>query len=413
MLVDFSDKSLYNEKFIPLLHDNKRYNFLMWSAGSGKSVFVAQREIIKSYNKNNKLLCVRKVYATLRDSCFAELKWIANMRGLQDHFKFVTSPLSIENIKTGSQIIFRGMDDQEKIKSVQGVNRIWVEEATELTQQDFDQLDLRLRGKDKMQITASFNPVNVDHFLNTKFWMMWDTDEQTLLHSTFLDNRFVWEKYKQVMERLKLDNFDYYKIYALWERWDLQGRIFNKRNIIEQIPQNARLLWYWLDFWYSVDPASLVEIYMIDWVPLVNELIYKVWLTNTDLDELMRQLWVSKDYCIVADSAEPKSIEELSRMWWLIEPATKGKDSINYGINSMKQKGFNVTGSSSNLIKELRKYTRATNKTTGQILPKPVDVDDHAIDATRYYFQTKLGYVDEIKWSTVVDVQEDLVYDLY
>ena len=134
-------------------------------------MFVAQREVIKSYHKDTKLLCVRKVYNTIRDSCYAEIRAVVNAWSLQEHFSFTTSPMMIENNLTGSQMIFRGMDDQEKIKSVQGINRIRVEEATELTQHEFDQLDLRLRGKQDMQITCSFNPVNVDHFLNTKFWV--------------------------------------------------------------------------------------------------------------------------------------------------------------------------------------------------------------------------------------------------
>lgn len=303
------------------------------------------------------------------------------------------------------------MDNPEKIKSVEGVSRVWVEEATELNQKEFDQLDLRVRGKKEMQITCTFNPVDVDNFLNTKFRIKGDTEEQTVLHTTFNDNRFVGEKYKTVMERLKLDNPEYYKIYALGQRGSLQGRIFTQWNTLQDIPETAVLLWYWLDFWFANDPLALVEIYKHNGRLLLNELIYKTGLTNSDLDANMKRLWVSTKHVIVADSAEPKSIEELSRMWRRIEPCTKGKDSITYGINVMKQIGFDVTSSSPNLIKELNKYVRATKK-DWEITTQPVDFDNHLIDSARYFTQTKLWFTPEIAGDSVVDVSEQYV-DIY
>ena len=160
-------------------------------------------------------------------------------------------------------IYFRWMDDPEKIKSVSWVNRLWIEEATELTKEDFNQLDLRLRGLKQQQITLSFNPIDANHWLNTDFWTKQSKREKeaTFLKTTFLNNRFVWGKYKEVFERLKEQNPDYYKIYALWEWWTREGLVFEKQPKIINLPKEAKLLGYWLDFWFTNDPTSLVGIY--------------------------------------------------------------------------------------------------------------------------------------------------------
>lgn len=396
--IDFSNPQLYNEHYIPLLSNKKRYNFLMGGGGSWKSVFQSQREIIKSFQSKTRTLCVRKVYGTLKDSCYAELVSRIEEWNLWDYFEVTKSPLYIKNKMTWSDFVFRGMDDPEKIKSIANVKRIWIEEATELHSRDFDQLDLRVRGAGELQITCTLNPVDAENWINERFWKVWQTDDVELLHSTYLNNRFIGDEYRKVMERLSKDNPSYYKIYALWEWWILEGRIFDNWTSIEKIPDEAKLLGYGLDFWFTNDPTSMVALYRYNSGIIVDEMLYSTWLTNQDIASRLKG--INKRVPIYADSAEPKSIEELKRAWFYILPAKKGKDSIKHGIDSLLSVPVSYTASSANLHKEHIKYTWKIDK-DWRHLNEPVWWFDHAIDALRYVASSTIFYetssLDSIK----------------
>src|SRR6185369_16586060 len=149
---DFSNKALYNRAYIPLFKNDAEFLHLWGSAGSGKSRFAGQKEVVKSFRaerRDRKTLCVRKVFNTIKDSIYSELKTIIYQWKLEDCFDILKSPLQITNKITGVTFLFIGLDDVEKVKSISGVDRIWIEEATELAQQsELDQLRLRLRGFD-------------------------------------------------------------------------------------------------------------------------------------------------------------------------------------------------------------------------------------------------------------------------
>ena len=308
---DFSNKLLYNDKYIPIITNNKRYVFLMWWGWSWKSKFQAQKEIIMTYSKN-RLLAVRKVKDTLKDSVYQELVSVINERWLKDDFNITQSPLYIQNKLTGSDILFRGMDDPEKIKSVSKPTRVWIEEATELNKQDFDQLDLRLRWSGNLQITCSFNPISDQHRTITDFRNKWNTDDIECLHTTYKDNRFVWqEEYEKVMERLKKQDIRLYNIYALGIPWKaVEWLIFDKYTIIKEIPEEAKLKWYWLDFWYN-DPMALIGIYEYEWKIILDEVLYKEHLTNKDFIEILKERNISNSDDIIWDNSRPESIEEI------------------------------------------------------------------------------------------------------
>lgn len=395
MIIDFSNQKLYNKKYIPLLRNKKRYIFLMGGAWSWKSVFQAQKEIILSFKPWNKLLVVRKVKDTHKDSTYAELINIIEQWNLEKYFNILKSPLEITNKLTWSNIIFRGMDDPEKIKSVQWVNRIRIEEATEMMEQDFNQLDLRLRWLKEMQITCTYNPINKEHWLY-KFRSKWNNKNVELLHSTYLDNRFIDKKYKEVMERLKEQNPEYYKIYALWEWWTRQGLVFEKQPIKIDNVSEARLLWYWLDFWFTNDPTALVGIYKRNQWYILDEIIYRTWLTNSDIINIMKQEWINTEDTIMADSAEPKSIEEIYRSWFNIKPAVKWKDSIIHWIDFMKSLNLYITKRSVNGIKEFENYIWWKDK-NWKSLNKPVDANNHFIDATRYWINSLINNKKEFE----------------
>lgn len=396
MIRDFSNPKLYNKKYIPLLQNDKRYIIMMWWAGSWKSRFEAQKEIIKTYNEWNKLLAVRKVKRTIKDSMYNELLTVIKERWLEGDFKWTKSPLEIKNKITGSNILFFGMDDPEKVKSVSNPTRVWIEEATELTKADFDQLDLRLRWESDLQITCTFNPISAEHRLIKEFRNHGDTEDVECLHSTYKDNRFVWhDRYEKVMQRLKEQDENMYKIYALWEPWQaVDGLIFDYTTI-ENIPEQARLKGYWLDFWYN-DPSALIAIYEYNNDLILDEVIYQSQMTNQELCKLMKDKGVDDYVDIVWDNARPEAIEEIYKTGFNIYPCKKWKDSIVNGIQLMKQFNLRVTSHSSNLIKEFNNYTWAKDK-KGDPLDKPIDLFNHGIDASRYGISSFFTKDEEIE----------------
>lgn len=387
-VVDFSNRELYNATYIPLLHCKKRYVFLMGGSGSGKSVFQAQKEIINTYRPGNRLLAVRKIKDTIKDSMFAELIQVIEDWGLVEHFSYTRSPLYIRNLQTGSDIVFRGMDDPEKVKSIKGVSRVWFEEATEGERGDFDQIDLRIRGKKDMQITCTFNPIDDEHWLNTDFWQHGITDTVELKHTTFLDNRFIGPEYRAVLERLK-GNSRMYDIYALgkWGK-SVEGVILQYEDI-DCVPRDAVLLGYGQDFGYTNDPSAFTAIYRYNGEIILDEVFYRPGLRNSDIAGLYKSNGVSPDSTIWGDSSEPKSIDEIASYGYNIRGVKKGPDSVNFGIGVMQQHKIRITLRSTNVRKEFKNYVWKTDK-HGKALNEPIDAFNHAIDGVRYFFMMEM-----------------------
>ena len=208
-----------NNVYIPLYENANRYLILYGGAGSGKSVFAAQKLILRLISeKRHRFLVVRKVGTTLKESVWQLLNETIDGLGLRHLFSFNKTTFSITNRYSGNSIICTGLDDPEKLKSITGITGIWVEEGTELNETDFDQLDLRLRGETEnyKQIIVSFNPIDEKHWLKKKFY---DTinPNTTLVKTTFEDNFFIDEDYKKVLESKAASNPNYYRIYRLGE----------------------------------------------------------------------------------------------------------------------------------------------------------------------------------------------------
>jgi phage terminase large subunit len=389
MEIEF-DKELFNTAYINILHEKKRYIHLYGGAGSGKSIFAAQKEIIKSFEVNQRTLVMRKVHRTMKNSVFLVIKDIVSQWGLYDSFTFNRGDLSIVNNISGSEFILSGLDDPEKLKSIQGVTRIWIEEATELNAEDFQQIDLRLRGVEEPQITVSYNPINQHHWLYEQFHQK-ERDDTRILHTTYKDNRFIDEHYYKVLENLKNVDENYYNIYCLG-KWGSasKGLIFRKWKIVDEVPGDCEWQAMGLDFGFSQDPTALISVHRKGDDIYLDENIYQTGLTNTDLIELMRAK-ISKSVEIYADSAEPKSITELQRSGFNIVGAEKGKDSIKHGIDVMCRFNLFVTSRSLNLIKEFNNYKWKEHKASGDILDKPIDAFNHGIDGIRYCLTMKLA----------------------
>ncbi|MFC0235500.1 PBSX family phage terminase large subunit [Fictibacillus phosphorivorans] len=233
------DESVINDCYLDLLDNESRYLILYGGAGSGKSVFAAQKLVLRMLEESDhKILIVRKVAKTLRESTFSLIRGVISDWGLTDLFDVNKTDMTITCNSNGNQIIHAGLDDVEKMKSIHGITGIWIEEASEVEQQDFQQLDLRLRGftTNYKQVIISFNPISSLHWLKSVFFNK-QRKGATIRHTTYLDNKFIDEDYTQVLESMKEDDPYYYSVYALGQ-WGVIGQtIFNAQKVNERIDQ--------------------------------------------------------------------------------------------------------------------------------------------------------------------------------
>lgn len=231
--------NLTPQKFYPLYWDESRYMVLMGGGGSGKSVFITQKIVTRMLNESgHRILVLRKVAKTLRESVFAEIKKTIYRWGVQDLFtipKGTTSELHITCVN-GNEILFAGLDDVEKLKSISGVTSVWIEEASEISTEDFRQLDIRMRGKSKSykQMMISFNPIDINHWLKKEFFDVKKPNAVTR-HSTYLDNPFLPDEDRGVLEAFKYTDPYFYQVYCLGE-WGVLGKtIFPKQIVSERL----------------------------------------------------------------------------------------------------------------------------------------------------------------------------------
>jgi phage terminase large subunit len=234
--IDIDIDGIMNTWAHKIIDDHSRYLVLYGGAGSGKSVSAAQKMIIRMLEEpKHKFLVVRKVANTLRNSVFSLLRGTIADWGLSELFKINKSDMDITCVN-GNQIIFAGLDDVEKLKSIHGITGMWMEEASEILQEDFQQLDLRLRGQtaNYKQIMISFNPISITHWLKLVFFDAKKANS-TVIHTTYKDNMFIDDEYKGTLESLKEQDPYYYTVYALGE-WGVLGQtVFNAQIVTERL----------------------------------------------------------------------------------------------------------------------------------------------------------------------------------
>ena len=373
-----------NDAYKPLFKDWKRFDVAFGGSGSGKSVAVVQRYIyrlltIPGYN----LLVTRKYGVTNRFSTFALFNQIIANWDMESLFAVNKTDMTI-TATNGNQVLFLGLDSQDKIKSITfktGIlQAVWMEEANEFEEGDLMQLNLRLRGSSTIpfQITVTFNPVSAFHWLKSYFIDSGLAD-CTILKTTYKDNKFIDAAYKAQLDNL---TGTARQVYALGEWGVTEGLVFKSFGTAE-IPSNAKRYAIGLDFGFSSDPAALIDVFTRGDEIYFDEVVYQTGLTNADLSTVMKSNGVDRYSKIIGDSAEPKSIEDLHRAGWNIHPAKKGPDSVRFGLDFMMSKKLFITPKSKNLLKEFYSYTWRQDK-NGKWLPEPVDAFNHGIDAARY-----------------------------
>ena len=389
-------KSIFNKAYLPYLQDySKRYEIYYGGAGSGKSKFVSQKLVYKAMQSLRKILVLRKVNRTTKNSTFQILQDTLSEWKLLPYCRINKTDFSIM-LPNGSQFICIGLDDQEKLKSIVGLTDAWLEEATEFTQNDFNQVDLRIRERvDASQIILSFNPVSKANWCFLQFFKedpILDAFRAgcNIVHTNYLDNKFLPDEYIKSLLLLETTNPVFYKIYALGEFGSLDKLVYNNWQSIEfdytQI-KGKRCLG--LDFGYTNDPTALTCSIVDDENKRLY--VYQIWGGTGYLNDQIAKKLIELGYgrsTIIADSAEAKSIDEIKLAGVRrILPATKGPGSILQGIQRVQQYEIIVHPSCTELIEELQNYSWTKDKATNEYINKPVDKFNHYLDALRYSLQ--------------------------
>jgi phage terminase large subunit len=281
----------------------------------------------------------------------------------------------------GNLVEFISLDQPQKIRGRKR-NLLFINEANELYFEDWQQLVMRTTGK----VIIDYNPSDAFHWIYDK---VIPRDDCEFFKTTYKDNPFLEAEIINEIERLQNTDDDYWRIYGLGERGLSRATIF-QFSIVDQMPEAAKFLSYGLDFGFTNDPTSLVKVFQEGENLYIHELLYHTNLTNDDISDKLQALEVDRYNVIFADSAEPKSIEELYRKRWNIKPTAKGADSVMAGIDMLKRYKIHVTKTSLNTIKEFQNYKWQEDK-NGNLLNKPIDNFNHAIDATRYAVWNKLS----------------------
>ncbi|WP_346929188.1 PBSX family phage terminase large subunit [Clostridium sp.] len=396
-----------------------RINIFYGGAGSGKSKFIVQKMLYKLLSlPKRKCLVTRKVGATIRESIFQEFKTLVGDLGIYDQCSINKTDMTIE-LPNGSVFIFKGLDDSEKIKSISGISDIIIEEATELSLMDFTQLNLRMRSKQPyQQIHMMFNPVSKNNWIYSTFFEK-EYGGALIVKTTYRDNFYLPKDYIKEIEQLKNTNYPLWEIYANGKFASLDKRIFTNWEVLNFDTEEVkaaeankiaeklgikitsllnpyenplfkkrfnRKSYFGLDFGYTNDPSAFIA-FLVDentkeiWI---YDEFYRTGMLNKDIYDLILYKGFSKEI-ITADSAEPKSIEELKRLGLRrIRAAQKGKDSIIHGIQYLQSYKIYIHPRCVNTIMEFENYTWQKDKKTGEYINKPIDNYCHIIDALRY-----------------------------
>lgn len=391
-------QNLYvNDTYIPYLNKDTRTQIFYGGSSSGKSYFLSQRTVMDVIKGRN-FLVLRNVAGTLRNSVYNQIvKTIIDME-LTSEFIITKVDMTITCRRNNKQILFAGLDDVEKLKSITPIDGvltdIWIEEATETAYESYKQLTKRLRGKSKenftKRVTLSFNPIVKEHWIYREFFGKWEDnktsyedDQLCILKSTYKDNQFLTDDDIYALENEK-DKY-FYEVYTLGN-WGVLGKVIFRNwrveDLSEQIPRFDNI-YNGLDFGFSSDPDALIRV-NVDMTRkrlYIFDEIYKSGMHNDELAEKLKNK-IGNQY-VTCDSAEPKSIDDLNRKGIRALPAVKGADSINYGIRFLQGFEIIIDVRCQNFKNEIQTYHWAEDK-YGNTLRKPVGGNDHLLDALRY-----------------------------
>ena len=402
------DPKVFNKIYLKYqFHNINRYQIYFGGSSSGKSFSLAQRAVLDVFGGKRNYLVVRNVQSTIKRSCLNEITKAINAFNLREYFDINKTDMIITCNINDMQILFCGLDDVEKVKSItpkKGViTDIWVEEATECERSDIKQLDKRLRGRSEVikRLTLSFNPILKDHWIFEEYFGIWVDDKQyvekdntSILKTTYKDNRFLTPDDIAALEN-ETDKY-YYEVYTLGNWGTLGAVIFKNWRVedfsdIEKSFDNYR---HGIDWGFAEDPFAYIKphydkmrrrLYICDEIEAVG-------LLNSESAPMVKEK--AGHERVTCDSAEPKSVAEYKSLSINAKGAKKGPGSIEYGIKFLQGLEIIIHPRCKAFKKEINKYKYKEDK-NGNVLPVPVDKDNHLIDALRYAME------DDMKQASV------------
>ena len=384
-----------NPAYIPYMNKPQFLQIFFGGSSSGKSFFITDKIVLDVLNGVN-WLCCRNVGNTIKRSVFNEVTKSISSMGVKQYFAINKSDMLITCKLNEKQIMFCGLDDVEKVKSITPANgvleRIFIEEATEIKRDAYMQLKKRLRGKSthSKHIFMAFNPILKSHWIYKEFFGKWEDnktvyedEDKLIVKTTYKDNVFLTDEDRKLLE----DETDpyFYNVYSLGN-WGILGNVIFKNWRVEDIsnfiPQFDRVH-CGCDFGFSSDPNALIKVHYDKKRKRIY--VYDEWYQAgmTD-DELLR---VCKRFCgnqyLICDSAEPKTIDFLATNNVRAVGAVKGADSINRGIRWLQGCEIIIDVRCQNFKNEIEQYRWQEDK-NGNAMAKPIDKNNHLIDALRY-----------------------------
>lgn len=415
-------REVTNEKYYPLYWNTDRNLVLYGSAGSGKSHFCAEKVVKRLVEEDvgHRFLVLRKYSPDLELSAFKLIKDYLVKWDLWEFCHVTIKPMHVVFLPNGNEIYFRGLDDMEKVKSIENITGIWYEESTEASEQDVIQLDLRLRPKFKnnctdpkkgayAQIMFSYNPISKQkwtykaHFRDdpksyrkkivTKIEYKGEEHEITsymsVFHSTYKDNRFLTLQYVAMLEELINRDPAFHKIYAKGEYADIKNKIYGNYTVVDQFPEMIpEKVSCGLDFGFT-HPIALVENRKRGNVRHLKTLFYKSGYDTKQFIEWLDDTKFSKSMLIYADSAEPDRIQMLQDAGYNVRPAYKASNSVADGIDYCRQLEVILLKRDIPLREEFYSYKYKEDK-AGKIVfnekgkETPAKFRDDLMDAWRY-----------------------------
>jgi len=364
---------------------NKRIKVIPGGSSAGKTIAILMILIDKAIKTPQlRISVVAESMPHLRRGALRDFLNI-----MKETNRFIPSHWNISNsiytFSNGSYMEFFGADQPDKLR---GGRRdiLYVNECNSIDYESYTQLAIRTNE----DIYLDYNP-------SSKFWAnteLQNQDDVDFLTLTYRDNealpKTIIDQLESYREKAKTSTYyqNWVKVYLDGQMGNIEGTIYQDYEVIDQIPEDARLLGYGCDFGYASDPLALIALYKYNDSIIADEVIYQTGLLNSELASQMKQLNIKGE--IYADSSEPKSIAELKKYGFQIKPVEKGRDSINYGIQVLQQNKMLITKHSNNLLEELQKYMWKRDK-NGGYETTPIDSYNHGCDALRYVAMMKLG----------------------
>lgn len=362
-----------------------------------KSHTVARFLLVRARQEKLRIGCFREFQNSISESSHQLLSDLIVFYGL---FDFKVTDKSIVNDITGSDFLFKGLrNNAQSIKSIEGIDIAWVEEAQTISKESIDILTPTIR-KPGSKIIYTYNRLLEDDPVHQRLVIEGRPNTLKINVNYDIALKYDWmpEVIKNEMEDDKLNRPSLYKHKWLGQPSSMERKIYKDWRFIDEIPHEARLEKYALDFGYTNDPTAIIALYYYNGGYILDEIVYQKGLSNKQIADILNGVPQAH---VIADSAEPKSIDELRLNGITVLPAQKGKDSVRQGIQFVQRQKISVTNRSFNIINEYKKYLWLEDR-NGRIINEPQDIDNHAMDAIRYAFDGKQPKEQDIKRLTRV-----------